>query len=184
MKPVLLILFVWSVSINSLAQRNTTPSERESISRLERTINRLQQRVAQMDSRLSNIENYLDNNGSAPPKKIIHACMVVDSNTKRVFFETANTKIDAEFKSKELCGKSVYRGDCTGQDSQHLKCDSNIYIRGSSVVCIMSDGNTKRVFRGTGETAVLAEANAKTACQKSVYSGYCGLQPVQCEEAY
>jgi len=172
------------MAVESTHAQTRNPDRR--INELERAIERLQDRNERLDRRVTEIERFLDGGyNPKPPKDLQHFCMIVDSNTKRVFLSQSNSRIDAEFKAKETCSKTIYSGYCNGSDEQHLRCDTNANSNYAKVVCMISDSNTKRVFRGEGDSYVAAEANAKIACQQGgVYSGYCGLQPANCEEVY
>lgn len=180
-KFLLVALLVTVSGVVANAQRN--PDRR--VNELERAVERMQDRLETLNRRVITIEQYLEGgHDPRPPKDVVNACMVVDSNTKRTFMNVSDSRIDAEFKAKDTCGKTVYSGYCAGTDNTHLKCDNNSDGEYSKVVCMVSDSNTKKTFRGEGPTHVAAEANAKIECQKVVYSGYCGMQPVSCEEIY
>jgi hypothetical protein len=141
-------------------------------------IRRLRNQVADLEDRLRRVEDFLDRGGrpNPPPGRLGAACILTDSGFSKTFLGKGANKLDAEFEAKKLCGASVHPSYCA---NGRLKCEDN--QPGLAVTCVLTDTGFSKIFRGAGESAIEAEANAKIECQKNVHASYCANAPVRCD---
>lgn len=152
---------------------------------LEARVNQLEHQVFELSRSLNLLQKRVDEIAYyppvTPPADAVAACMIVDSGYSKTFLGVAKTKLDAEYNARITCQNNISAGFCTGS-SAHLKCDDNFkppYTSG--YVCMITDSGYSKTFRGTGRTAVEAEAKAKQSCQSSVSAGFCGNVAARCE---
>lgn len=152
---------------------------------LETRVGQLERQVFEMNRALTILQKRVDDLSYYPPAntpaEAIAACMIVDSGYSKTFLGTAKTKLDAEYNARMACQNNVSAGFCTGI-SAHLKCDDNFKPPyASGYVCMITDSGYSKIYRGTGRTAVEAEAKAKQSCQSAVSAGFCGKVEARCE---
>jgi hypothetical protein len=105
-------------------------------------------------------------------------CLLTDSGYSKTFLGKGATKLDAEFDAKRQCSSAIHSSYCA---SGRLKCDD--VVPAQVVTCVITDTGYSKIFRGSGDSALEAEANAKIECQKSVNASYCAPAAVRCESS-
>ncbi|MCB0384496.1 MAG: hypothetical protein KDD43_03815 [Bdellovibrionales bacterium] len=153
------------------------------VDRLERESAEIRRTLQQILYRLDELENHGPVPPPVPGNELVHSCLVVDSGYNKTFLGQGKSQLDAEFEARQSCQKSVSASYCAG--NAMLKCDTNKdAYQIEKYVCVLTDSGYNKTFRGEGETAVAAEANAKVSCQSSVSASYCGKVEPRCEPVY
>jgi hypothetical protein len=187
------LLLVAALALPGLAwaQPGAQGSDLRRIQILEREVDRLQRHVLNLDDRLRRLEGggYLPPGDGRPwpnppgNHNVLHACMIVESGFATTYLGTGRTQIDAEYNAVQSCNKGSMSSNCVGS-RRLLKCDNNFDNRSRGYVCTVQVKGFGGVYRGEGATAVMAEANAKMACQKNTMAINCGHTTARCEEVY
>lgn len=154
---------------------------------LEYRVLLLEKQVSEMGRNMIALQKRMDEiaaNPPAPPVEIIAACMVTDSAYSKTFLGIAKNKLDAEYNARNLCQASLSSANLCGHAAT-LKCDDNSKPTDAhGYVCMVTDSGYSKNFRGSGRTAVEAEAKAKQACQSSVGASNCGTVAARCAEQF